>query len=138
MSPTKPRFIDTNIFLRFLTADLPEQAEACAELVRRLRDRQEVAHVSPLAVAETIWTLERFHRLSKEEVVSKVVPLLKLRGVRVVGKELFLRALPLYAEKNVSFTDAYMAVQMERVGSEEIYSYDRDFDRLDQVTRVEP
>ena len=39
---------------------------------------------------------------------------------------------------NFSFTDAYIAVQMERAGVEKIYSYDRDFDRLDQVTRIEP
>ena len=134
----KARFIDTNVFLRFLTADLPEQAEACAELIHRLRDGREVAHVSPLAVAESIWTLERFYGLSKEEVVGKVVPLLKLRGVRVVGKALFLSALPLYVQRNVSFADAYMAVQMQQTGSEEIYSYDRDFDRLPPVRRVEP
>lgn len=138
MSPTKPRFVDTNIFLRFLTADLPDQAERCAALIQRLRDGQEVAHVSPLAVAEVIWTLERFYRLSKPEVVARVSPLLKLKGFRVAGKEVFLKSLTLYAEKNISFTDAYIAVQMERAGSEEIYSYDRDFDRLEEVVRVEP
>lgn len=138
MSPTKPRFVDTNIFLRFLTADLPDQAERCAALIQRLRDGQEAVHVSPLAVAEVIWTLERFYRLSKPEVVARVSPLLKLKGLRVTGKEVFLKSLALYAEKNISFTDAYIAVQMERAGSEEIYSYDKDFDRLEEVVRVEP
>ena len=97
-----------------------------------------MASISPLAVAEIIWTLERFYKLSKAEVSAKVSPLLKLRGLRVAGKEIFLGALVLYAEKNISFTDAYMAIQMERAGSEEIYSYDQDFDRLEQVTRIEP
>ena len=138
MPPAKPRFIDTNVFLRFLTADLPEPAERCAALVQRLRDGEEVASISLLAAAEIIWTLERFYKLSKAEVTAKVSPLLKLRGLRVAGKEIFLGALALYVEKNISFTDAYMAIQMERVGSEEIYSYDQDFDRLEQVTRIEP
>ena len=103
-----------------------------------LRFCQEVAHVSPLAVAEVIWTLERFYRLSKSEVVARVSPLLKLKGLRVAGKEVFLKSLTLYAEKTISFTDAYIAVQMERAGSEEIYSYDKDFDRLEEVVRIEP
>jgi len=139
MSPQETsRFIDTNIFLRFLTDDLPEQAERCAALIQRLRDKKEVAQVSALAVAEIIWTLERYYHLSKREVASKVAPLLRLSAVRVRGKEIFLAALALYAEKNVSFTDAFIAVQMARSGSDEIYSYDRDFDRLEHVTRVEP
>lgn len=138
MSAAKPRFIDTNVFLRFLTADLPAQADRCAALVQRLREGAEVAHLSPLAAAEIVWTLERFYKLSKEEVAAKVSPLLKLKGLRVAGKEVFLAALSLYVERNISFTDAYMAVQMERAGVEEIYSYDQDFDRLDQVARIEP
>ncbi len=138
MSPAKHRFIDTNIFLRFLTADLPAQAERCAALIQRLRDGKEVAYVSSLAVAEIIWTLERFYRLSKSEVAAKVSPLLKLKGLRVTNKQRFLGALALYAEKNINFTDAYIAIQMEQARSEEIYSYDKDFDRLEDVTRIEP
>ena len=138
MSPVKPRFVDTNVFLRFLTADLPVQAERCAALVQRLHEGTEVVQIAPLAVAEIIWTLERFYKLTKAEVTAKVSPLLKLKGLRVVNKELFLGALELFAEKNISFTDAYIAVQMERSGVEEIYSYDQDFDRLDQVIRLEP
>lgn len=138
MSSAKPRFIDTNIFLRFLTSDLPTQAERCAVLVQRLRDGEEVVSMSPLAVAEIVWTLERFYKLSRAEVAAKVSPLLKLKGLRVANKAVFLRALSLFAEKNISFTDAYIAVQMERAGVEELYSYDRDFDRVEQVKRIEP
>jgi predicted nucleic-acid-binding protein len=103
-----------------------------------LRDGQEVVSISPLAVAEIVWTLERFYKLSKAQVAAKVSPLLKLKGLRLAHKQLFLRALVLFAEKNISFTDAYIAVQIERAGVEELYSYDQDFDRLDQVRRLEP
>lgn len=138
MSSARHRFVDTNIFLRFLTEDIPAQADRCAVLVQRLRDGEEVVSMSPLAVAEIIWTLERFYKLSKAQVAAKVSPLLKLKGLRVANKEVFLRALVLFAEKNISFTDAYIAVQMERSGVEELYSYDRDFDRVERVKRIEP
>ena len=77
MPPAKPRFIDTNVFLRFLTADLPEPAERCAALVQRLRDGEEVASISPLAVAEIIWTLKadagisRFHPNPRRSRLSR-------------------------------------------------------------------
>lgn len=138
MSSGKRRFIDTSIFLRFLTADLPDEAERCAALIRRIRDGKETAEVSTLVMAEVVWTLERFYNLSKQDVASKVSSLIKLKGLRISNKEIFLEALSLFTEKNINFTDAYIAVQMKRAGIQEIYSYDRDFNRLDQVRRVEP
>ena len=138
MPSEKRRFIDTNIFLRFLTADIPEQAQRCAALIQRIRDGVETVEVSSLAAAEIVWTLERFYKLSKEEVASKVSSLLKLKGLRIANKTIFLEALSLFAEKNISFTDAYIAVQMKRANQNEIYSYDRDFDRIEQIKRLEP
>ena len=138
MPSGKRRFIDTNIFLRFLTADLPDQAERCAALVQRIRDGAEEVELSSLAAAEIVWTLERFYKLSKQDVASKVSCLLKLKGLRLSNKATFLEALSLFAQKNISFTDAYMAVQMKRAGIEEVYSYDRDFDRLEHLARIEP
>ena len=60
---------------------------------------------------------------------------------RLETYEGWLRERRLVADHKVrffSFTDAYMAIQIERAGREEIYSYDQDFDRLEQVTRIEP
>ena len=138
MPSEKRRFIDTNIFLRFLTADIPEQAQRCAALIQRIRDGVETVEVSSLAAAEIVWTLERFYKLSKEQVASKVSSLLKLKGLRIANKAIFLEALSLFTEKNISFTDAYIAAQMKRANQNEIYSYDRDFDRIEQIKRLEP
>ena len=46
MSSARHRFVDTNIFLRFLTEDIPAQADRCAVLVQRLRDGEEVVSMS--------------------------------------------------------------------------------------------
>jgi predicted nucleic acid-binding protein len=138
MPSEKRRFIDTNIFLRFLTAEIPEQAQRCAALIQRIRDGVETVEVSSLAAAEIVWTLERFYKLSKEQVASKVSSLLKLKGLRIANKAIFLEALSLFTEKNISFTDAYIAAQMKRANQNEIYSYDRDFDRIEQIKRLEP
>ena len=39
---------------------------------------------------------------------------------------------------NIPFADAYLAVLMERLNLTEIVSFDRDFDKVAGLERVEP
>lgn len=133
MSPSNHRFVDTNILLRFLTNDLPEQADKASMLMQRIQSGRETVELSILAAAEIVWTLERFYKLSKSNVASKMSSILKLKSLRISNKNIFLEALSLYAEKNISFTDAYIAIQMKRAGSSELYTFDKEFDRVEHV-----
>jgi predicted nucleic acid-binding protein len=49
-----------------------------------------------------------------------------------------LRTLDLYAAYNIDFEDALIVAQMERQNINELYSYDRGFDRVTGITRHEP
>jgi len=53
-------------------------------------------------------------------------------------RAIHLRALDLYATYPIDFGDAILLAQMERQRTNEIYSYDRDFDRVPEVVRLEP
>lgn len=79
------------------------------------------------------------YRLSHEDVRARLVPLLTLRGLKLSQKRLYLRALDLYASSPfLDFEDAVALAHMERTGIKEFLSYDRDFDRVAGITRVEP
>ena len=41
-------------------------------------------------------------------------------------------------QAGISYADAYLAVAMRQAGSNQIYSFDRDFDRVSAISRVEP
>ena len=47
-------------------------------------------------------------------------------------------ALQIYASSKLDFGDAMIAASMRLDGLATLYSYDRDFDRLADVTRLEP
>lgn len=49
-----------------------------------------------------------------------------------------LRALVLFEEKNVDFADALLCARMLDETEPEIYSFDRHFDRVEGIRRVEP
>jgi len=53
-------------------------------------------------------------------------------------KREFLLALEIYAQKSIDFEDSLAAARMRLDQIEVIYSYDRHFDKLAWVKRIEP
>lgn len=91
-----------------------------------------------LILADVIWTLQSFYKQSKVRIREMLMPLLSLRGLRFSSKEVARRALTLYVEKNIDWTDAFVAAQMISRSQKDIYSYDWDFDRIEGIKRIEP
>ena len=132
------RALDANVILRFLTDDVPEQASRCSELLKRVEAGTEEVWLPDLVLADIIWTLEKYYKQPKKRIRALLIPILNLRSLRFSSKKTAQKALQLYAEKNLDWTDAVIAAQMLARKQSEIYSYDRDFDKLKGVTRLEP
>ncbi|GFN23677.1 type II toxin-antitoxin system VapC family toxin [Thermanaeromonas sp. C210] len=61
-----------------------------------------------------------------------------LRGMRLSSKSVARKAPEWYVEKNVDWTDAFVAAKMAAGKKPEIYSYDRHFDKFPEIKRIEP
>jgi len=130
--------LDANVILRFLTNDVPEQARACAVLLEKVERGEQRVWLPDLVLADVVWTLEKFYRQSKETIADLLVPLISLRGLRCSSKESALLALSLYARHNIDWTDAFVAAQLLAQRTPTVYSFDRDFDRVPGISRIEP
>lgn len=134
------RFLDTNIILRYLTRDLPEKAERCLALFQQA-DRGEVElTTSEAIIAEVVYVLSspNLYNLSRDRIRALLTPLLDLKGLKVPSRSLYHHALEIYTTYAIDFEDAMAVAHMRDQGIEEILSYDRHFDRVDDVERVEP
>lgn len=134
----KARALDANVILRFLTNDVPEQANRCAELLKRVEAGAEEVWLPDLVLADIIWILEKFYKQPKKQICELLVPILNLRSLRFSSKKTAQKALRLYVEKNLDWTDAVIAAQLLACQPREIHSYDRDFDKIEGITRLEP
>ena len=132
------RFLDTTIFIRFLTDDVPEKVDACEEIFKKAVEKQETLFTTDLVIAEIVWVLESFYELPKNEIQDKVEKILNTPNLICPHKDLILSALILYSEKNIDYIDAYNALILKENGIEELYSYDKHYDRIDWLTRLEP
>jgi len=132
------RFVDTNVFLRYLVNDDPEKADACEILFQRAIDGEEALFTTDMVVAEIVWVLESYYELSRREVREKLEKILNTQNLDCSNSEIIINALAVYEEKNIDYIDAYNASILRMKGINEIYSYDRHYDRIKWMKRVEP
>ena len=136
------RFLDTNVILRYLTRDDESKAEACYQLFQRVNRGEDELFTCEAIVTEVVYVLSSRrapYRLSHEEIRARLVPILTLRGLRLPQKRVYINALDLYASRPfLDFEDALAVAHMEREGVKEIVSYDKDFDRVAGLKRIEP
>jgi len=132
------RFVDTNIFLRFLANDDQEKANACEKLFRKAVNGEEFLFTSDLVVAEIVWVLESYYELDKSNVREKLEKILNTPNLDCPNREIIISALAIYDEKNIDFIDAYNAYVLKSKEIDEVYSYDKHFDRIGWMKRVEP
>lgn len=132
-------FVDTNVFLRFLTNDDPAKAKRAENLFREaVRGRVRLV-TSLLVMAEIVWTLESFYRVEKFSIASSVRKILNTPNLECPEGASLLEALDLYVEQNVDFIDAYHAVHVREQGLTRVVSYDRKhFGRVPWLEVVEP
>jgi predicted nucleic acid-binding protein len=132
------KFVDTNIFLRYLTKDDPSRYEKCKEIFKKAMKGEIAITTSGMVIAELVWTLLSYYKVPKAEVVEKVTVIVGTKNLSIPDKHIVADALVLYARKNIDFIDAYNAVFMRYHGHREIYSYDEDFELIEDIQRREP
>ncbi len=134
------QFIDTNIFLRFLTKDDPLKAAKCRKLFQSSSQGDLKLYTTDLVVAELIRVLQslKTYNLSPTEIFEVIMPLLTIKNLYFPCKNVFPDIMELFQTEKIDYIDAYNSVIMLGRNIDTIYSYDRHFDLLPDVIRKEP
>lgn len=118
--------------------DHPQMSPASRQLLKRMEAGELAGWATPAVISEVVWVLSSVYRLSRAEVAGHVRLVLQFQGVALERRDVLERALELYESVNMDFVDAYHAALLESRGETALYSYDRDFDRVATLTRLEP
>ena len=132
--------IDTNIIIRHLTADHPDHSPRARRLFQDLAIGQRVSALREAVLVESVQELSSkvLYNLPRATIAHDLAELIRMPGVRLRTKALYLRALGLYVQQPaLSFVDCLLAVAAEREDGQ-VLSFDQEFDRLRSITRVEP
>lgn len=132
-------FVDTNVFIRYLTNDDPKKADRVERLLKLTIEGKASLITNLMVIAELVWTLESYYGLSRSDIGEKLSLILNTPNLEVPESQRIMKAVSLYVEENIDFIDAYNAIFVKEHGISNILTYDKKhFDRLSWLKRAEP
>jgi len=133
-------FVDTNIFLRYLVNDDPIKAKAVLNVFKQASTNDVTLITTEAIITEIVYVLQssKHYDLTPREIRARLHPLLMLNGLLLTHRATYLRALDLFTQLAMDFEDCLILAHMERQQINKLYSYDRGFDQIEEIERVEP
>ncbi|HMR48618.1 MAG TPA: type II toxin-antitoxin system VapC family toxin [Arachnia sp.] len=115
--------IDTNVILRVMLDDDPQQSEVARQAFQDLSP-QRLGFITSVTLAEVYWTLSRGKGLSKADCLAAIRLLVEIEVLEFDDGEGAVRALEL-AEAGADFADALIHGTYEQFGVDEVVTFDR-------------
>ena len=111
--------LDTNVVLRFLLNDVPEQTEKAAKIINK-----EKVYVTDVVTVEVVYVLEKVIELSRQDITKLVADFLRFANV-VHNPFFLLDAIHLYEHHpSFSIVDCY-AVTEAGAYSNKLVTFDK-------------
>jgi predicted nucleic-acid-binding protein len=135
----KACFVDTNLFVRYLTDDDAEKADRVEALLGEASEGKVRLVTADLVLVELIWVLESSYDMKPREITPMIRAILATPGLEVINGALMAKALDHYESQNIDIVDGYIAALTEKMNITDIYSFDRKhLSRIDSLKRIEP
>jgi hypothetical protein len=136
------RFLDANIFIyayyrprRRLKGEEERLKKAAKGILKRVSEGEPVI-TTVVHLSEVANILKRGMKL--QELMELLMGLLMMDNIEIedVNRELYFLALELGQELELDPNDALAVEVMRRKGVKEIYTFDKDFDRVEDILRI--
>ena len=127
-------FVDTNLFLRYITNDIPEQAVLLENLIKKSFNGELILITNSLVFAEIVWTLQSFYKYPKNKIDEVVSAIVASKAFEIEERDILLQALDDFHFLNIDFIDAYIGAWMKERKLENICTLNvKDFKRIPDI-----
>jgi predicted nucleic acid-binding protein len=136
------RFVDASVFLyaylrpkRAVSSEIAEMKKSARAILRRVNTDEKVysslVHLSEVAnILEAVVPVNESHKIMRDLLYATTIVILE------PTKGNYLDAIEVAQEASVGLNDALAYVLMKATDVKEIYSFDRHFDRFDDIKRI--
>lgn len=128
--------LDTNVLVRYLTADDEAQAPRAKALIEGAADRGEPMYVSHVVLCELVWVLTAAFGLEKDALVDVLTDIIRTAQFAIEEPDLAARALRRFEHGAADFADYVVAERAADAGCDRVATFDRKL--LAEAGFVEP
>jgi predicted nucleic-acid-binding protein len=129
--------IDTNVLVRYITRDHPEQHRAAKRHLESSCTQEGPGYVNIVVLCELAWVLRSAYDASQEEVAQVVDQLLRTRQLQIQQRDRVRAALTEYEESAAGFADCLIGQLNQEAGTEETVTFDQSAAQMDQWRGLE-
>jgi predicted nucleic-acid-binding protein len=127
--------LDTNVLLRLVTADDPQQIARARDYLRKQRQHAPF-WINKIVLCELIWALTASYKFDRQSVVTVILLLLRSEEVALEGKMVVADALYLFRTSKADFADCLIALSNGLAGCERTATFDRQAARLEEFELI--
>ena len=128
--------LDTNVLIRYLVGDIPEQTEAVRELIDGLTP-DKPGFICREVVLEVAWVLERSYRFTRNQVAEALMDLTASDSLIVENSDDVAVAAYRYRQGGVGFSDLMILKAAERANAAPLHTFDQRLARMQGATLVD-
>jgi predicted nucleic-acid-binding protein len=127
--------LDTNVLIRLLLADDPEQTARGRAFVAD-RPAGEPLFINRIVFCELVWTLGRGLRFGRGQIAEVVDRILKMRSLEIEDYDALGFAFYLYQTSGADLADCLLGVTNDLLGCERTATFDRRAAELDEFELI--
>ena len=131
--------LDTNVLVRHFTGTPADQASAATAFLKAAAPGQ--LRLSDVHVSEFVWVLESsIYQADRATISAALDAVIALPAIEVGDEALLQKAIDIYAQRGMDWTDAYLVATAIRSQARDVVSFDRFDSKLGGLglRRVEP
>jgi predicted nucleic-acid-binding protein len=132
-------FVDTNIFIRYLSGDDEVKADAVAKLLRQAAKGNVRLITADIIIAELVWVFSSYYAQPVSVTADLVRAILNTQGLKIDGSEYIEAAVDIFEESRIDFIDAYIIGYVRLKGITALCSCDKNhLSQFPDIKKFEP
>lgn len=116
--------LDTNILVRYLTQDDPEQSKKAADEVEKGLAAGHAFFVADIVLCELVWVLEAAYGYDRREIVPVLESILRTRQFQFENKDLLWKSLADYRTQKGDLADHLIGQTGHKADCRETLTFD--------------
>jgi predicted nucleic-acid-binding protein len=118
--------LDTNVLVRFLVVDDPDQTEQARSLLANEAAAGRPCFVGDIVLCETVWVLSRGYRVSRPEIIAILRRLLDSSQLRFKDSYQIENAVEAFERRRGDFADYLIREQAQVEKCRAVATFDRE------------